>query len=425
MTSRPAQPGQRPQPPRSLSGSGMLQRQAQQRSHLNNQLGTPGSSRNNVVDLTSEPSTSTTSRPGTPSRVASGLRLETIAEVKNATPTHEAQQQAILPWPVTPAPWPRGKPKLMFSYQNPPQDDNTNQSPSFASSTASPQKDTIPIALPFPARPARRGPPARDRSSELANAVPAQKRDKVPKPYVLEVPSLAPSCPSKCKTYQFPTSSRAQLTCNAVNLDFFPWTGDHPEDKFSHSIIQHGYFDKLQISQEKETASMIALGKPTVAPGLKQPQSLKTMSDLFRTVMTERRNNALITSAPTFKPPPRVTLTDTKKETWLRDLANPSISLRRLSRTIPHGIKNKILLEQCMDKEVPMERAVWLAKCVGANEIRASKRTKGAPGAVMSGGEAKWIRDWTVCVEQFVESTITLCGEAAHKLDGKAKLMYW
>lgn len=75
-----------------------------------------------------------------------------------------------------------------------------------------------------------------------------------------------------------------------------------------------------------------------------------------------------------------------------------------------------------MDKEVPMERAVWLAKCVGANEIRASKRTKGAPG---SGGEAKWIRDWTVCVEQFVESTITLCGEAAHKVDGKSKLMYW
>lgn len=78
-----------------------------------------------------------------------------------------------------------------------------------------------------------------------------------------------------------------------------------------------------------------------------------------------------------------------------------------------------------MDKEVPMERAVWLAKCVGANEIRASKRTKGAAGAVMAGGEAKWVRDWTVCVEQFVENTITLFGEAAHKVDGKEKFIYW
>jgi mediator of RNA polymerase II transcription subunit 12 len=93
----------------------------------------------------------------------------------------------------------------------------------------------------------------------------------------------------------------------------------------------------------------------------------------------------------------------------LRDLANPTIPLRKLSRTIPHGVRGKVLLEQCTNKAVPIERAVWLAKCVGANEIRATKR-KGVSGSII-GGETKWIRDWTVFVEQYLETIINACGE--------------
>jgi len=63
------------------------------------------------------------------------------------------------------------------------------------------------------------------------------------------------------------------------------------------------------------------------------------------------------------------------------------------------------LLEQCLNKGLPMERAVWLVKCVGANEIRAFKR-KGVNGTVVMGGEAKWIKDWTICVEQFIEDVV-------------------
>ena len=116
----------------------------------------------------------------------------------------------------------------------------------------------------------------------------------------------------------------------------------------------------------------------------------------------------------TFKPPPRVTLTDTKREAWLRDLANPEIPLRRLSRTIPHGIRGKILLDHCLAKVIPTSRAVWLAKCVGANEIRAFKR-KGAGGAFAVGGETKWIKDWTANVEQFIEMIVSRCENAGWK----------
>jgi mediator of RNA polymerase II transcription subunit 12 len=76
-------------------------------------------------------------------------------------------------------------------------------------------------------------------------------------------------------------------------------------------------------------------------------------------------------------------------------------------------------LEQCLSKKIPTARATWLAKCVGANEIRAFKR-KGATGTFAMGGESKWIRDWTAVVEQFVESVVTSCGEN----DWKGKLLY-
>lgn len=73
---------------------------------------------------------------------------------------------------------------------------------------------------------------------------------------------------------------------------------------------------------------------------------------------------------------------------------------------------------------IPTERAVWLAKCVGANEIRACKRKGGGGGGVAGsfamGGEAKWVRDWTVFVEQFVDCIVVSCGEK----DWKARIIY-
>ena len=141
---------------------------------------------------------------------------------------------------------------------------------------------------------------------------------------------------------------------------------------------------------------------------LKHKSGLQILSSLFVSALDQRQEHGTITANSTFKPPPRVTLTDTKREAWLRDLANPSIPLRRVSRTIPHGIRGKILLEHCVGKKIPTLRAIWLAKCVGANEIRAFKR-KGTGGVFTVGGEAKWLKDWTTNVEQFLETIIGAC----------------
>ncbi|KAL8826787.1 MAG: hypothetical protein Q9191_003586 [Dirinaria sp. TL-2023a] len=241
----------------------------------------------------------------------------------------------------------------------------------------------------LPMRPGKR-PQGRLSSSEaLSTTDRAASRGQVStKPYVAESPSLAPRLK------------------HSGSADFHPWTGHHPEDILNETTMTSGSYDKLRPSQNESASA-----KPTLLPSLKHKSGLQILSSLFVSVLDQRQSHGIVSASCTFKPPPRVTLTDTKREIWLRDLANPDIPLRRLSRTIPHGIRGKVLLDQCLEKKVPIPRAVWLAKCVGANEIRAFKR-KGAGGAFAIGGESKWIKDWTSNVEQFIEHIISSCGSS-------------
>ncbi|CAK1359716.1 unnamed protein product [Cercospora beticola] len=203
--------------------------------------------------------------------------------------------------------------------------------------------------------------------------------------------------------------------------DFAPWNGQHPEDVMTDGVVKGGYYDKPPGPNSTETNS----AKPTIWPNLsaKNNMGLQTLSYLFTSVLEKRQALGKCTAPSTFKPPPRVTVTDTKREAWLRDLANPEVPLRKQSRTIPHGIRGKLLMEQCLGKNIAMPRAVWLAKCVGANELRAFRR-KGVSGTAAAAGESKWVREWTVQVEFFLESVIAMCGqpEWQSKMDYAVKL---
>ena len=191
--------------------------------------------------------------------------------------------------------------------------------------------------------------------------------------------------------------------------DFFPWTGDNPEDNLGEQSIKSGYFDKAPASQSELNSA-----RPAIWSNVKHKSGLQILSSLYISALDQRQDCSTVTPRSTFKPPPRATLTEAKREIWLRDLADPNVPLRRLSRTIPHGIRGKILLDQALAKQIPLWRTVWLAKCVGANEIRAFKR-KGTAGVFASGGEAKWIRDWTINNEQFLEGLICACGTEGWK----------
>ncbi|KAH8662239.1 transcription mediator subunit Med12 [Xylariales sp. PMI_506] len=385
MTSRPPLAVSQRQPQRTLSGSGLSQRPASHQRSLSQQYLPPSPVRKSehLNELTPDAAVYGT----TPRRGGSKLKLE----LANDGITHAGFSES----PQNLDPLSANKPftpsRMMPMGDASPLPGDMSPHPS-AYQTA--DNDSAP--LPMPPRRARFV--ASVPRPKLPTATAPVKKDAKPRPFVLETPAAAP---------RYSNMGKGEPSGYA---DFYPWTGNGPEDNFSESIIRTGYVDRAPSQAQTEQAS----AKSPLFPALKHKGGLHTLSTLFTGIMNQRRHSGQITSASTFKPPPRVTLTDTKREVWIRDLANPAISLRRLSRTIPHGIRGRVLLDQCLNKSVPTDRAVWLAKCVGANEIRAFKR-KGVNGAFVMGGETKWYRDWTTHVEQFVDSVVSGFGDEEWK----------
>ncbi|KAG9247404.1 RNA polymeras-like protein II mediator complex component Srb8 [Calycina marina] len=385
MTGRPSLGGTQRQPQKSVSVANIIQWPPPSRT-LSQLLPPPSPSRRSndgLGDMSFEGSDVASNHHGPAiTREGSRLKLE-MGKSRRPSSVDSPKADPIPTW--RPLQQPREKPQMLFNMPS-----TSCMSSRFAQDGANIETNIKP--MPMPKRPKLHA----TSTNEKPRPVPVVKKDTRPKPFTLETPAAAP---------HYPPNGRA---------DFFPWTGNHPEDHYNETAIRHGYFDKSNMLQN-ETGS----GRVAVHAKLKDRGGLQMLSSLFTTVLVQRRNHGQITSASTFKPPPRVTVTDTKRETWLKDLANSTIPLRRLSRSIPHGIRGKALLDQSLGKNIPIERAVWLAKCVGANDLRSSRR-KGANGTFTMGSETKWIRDFTVCVEQFVESIVGICGEK----DFKSRINY-
>lgn len=181
--------------------------------------------------------------------------------------------------------------------------------------------------------------------------------------------------------------------------DFTPWDGHQPEDQLTEHTIREGYSAKPKVQNEMGSA------RASLWPHMKSGASSASLSSAFVYALRQRQERDLFTSTATFKPPPRVTLTDSRKNTWLSELASDSVPLRRLSRTIPHGVRGKVLLGQCLQNRIPIARAMWLVKCVGANELRAFRR-KGVSDSTVTENEVKWICEWTDLVERFISDPI-------------------
>ncbi|OAP60061.1 hypothetical protein AYL99_05063 [Fonsecaea erecta] len=238
----------------------------------------------------------------------------------------------------------------------------------------------------------------------------AKASDKPTPTHRLRVDVPVPNTPD---SIQVPSSAPQFVPKKPVG--FFPWTGKHPEDILNDNNVKNGYFDKPPNPTEKE----LNTARVSLYNAFKHKSGVDSLSALFSLVLNQKSQHGLISSASAFKPPPRVTLTEAKRKSWIADLANADVPLRRLSRTIPQGIKGQILLEQCLQSSVPSSRAIWFAKCVCANEIRTLRR-KGTAPAVAVGAENKWLREWTQNVEQFLE---TYLGQA-NSPDWKSNVLY-
>ncbi|CEP24772.1 unnamed protein product [Cyberlindnera jadinii] len=149
--------------------------------------------------------------------------------------------------------------------------------------------------------------------------------------------------------------------------DFQPWKHTVKEDHIAVDHLQRGYFESPQVGNELLSARNI------MHQLLRSKNSLESLSSNVLMAMDLRARNNRV-GPGTYKPPPRVTLTDQKRENWLKDLANSEVPLRKLARTIPHGVRNKTLIEQCVSKKIPITRAIWFVRCVSTNELRGLKR---------------------------------------------------
>ena len=195
--------------------------------------------------------------------------------------------------------------------------------------------------------------------------------------------------------------------------DFYPWLGNHPEDVLNEQAAKQGYFDRSIVSNE------IGSAKQSLYNNFKHRAGLDCLSALFTSAMEQRNRCGQLGSGSAFKPPPRVTLTEARRKAWLSDLADASVPLRKLIRTIPQGIRGQLLLEQCLANVVPIDRAIWFAKSVGANEIRALKR-KGTSSTIANNTEHKWLKEWTSAAQHFLEKLL----RNEEDLDWRKKLKY-
>lgn len=215
-------------------------------------------------------------------------------------------------------------------------------------------------------------------------------------------------------------NNRLQKASAVRYMDFNPWKGRHPEDRLTDTSVRMGHYDRLLTPQSQNAETSSARGWLPLL--LKQKHSTAMLGQALALANALSREKNHISPASQFKLPPRVTVTDTRRETWLRDLTNAAIPLRKLSRTIPHGLRGKVLLEQCMLKSVPVDRAMWLARCVGAQELRAFKRKGTANIAALAESELRWLKEWTLTVQQFVEAFLVELN--LEKDTGRDRLQY-
>ncbi|KAI0248197.1 hypothetical protein BJV78DRAFT_1334324 [Lactifluus subvellereus] len=100
----------------------------------------------------------------------------------------------------------------------------------------------------------------------------------------------------------------------------------------------------------------------------KESDTVAELEDLMNQIFA-RRADAVVIPPSTFRMPQRVTPNDAKRQAWFADLADPSVPLHKLGKSVPHGAKGQDLLDLLHANTVAIPRAVWFLRVFGANEV--------------------------------------------------------
>ncbi|KAL8280716.1 hypothetical protein RQP46_007039 [Phenoliferia psychrophenolica] len=196
-----------------------------------------------------------------------------------------------------------------------------------------------------------------------------------------------------------PPSWRAPWLANKPNSgypQFYPTCAGQDEDQLTDSAVKIGFTGKSIVKTESFSAHQLIYEK---LKGLKGDTILPELSRLATAVAERARARNPSYGPPAFRLPSRVSANDSKRAAWFNDLANQAIPLSKLSRNIPHGYVGEKRLEMLFDRQVPLLRAVWYIRAIGAIEIQAAKSRAGF-------SIANYTREWSAIVHEFVRKQL-------------------
>lgn len=198
--------------------------------------------------------------------------------------------------------------------------------------------------------------------------------------------------------------------------DYNPWKDDEAQNsKLNDSnCLNKGFFEGPLVSNEYFSARNLI--QDTLFSSSKNCTTILKELSLNLTKAYKTRNdviNKIRYNSNNFKVPPRVTLTALKREAWLKDLANPEVPLQQVSTKLPHGLRNKVLVDSMCNMNVPITRAVWFTKCALYSDLILlerkfqAKQNVLAPTSVsaipsLAAFKARWLQEWTLHVADYV-----------------------
>ncbi|TRM70308.1 hypothetical protein BD626DRAFT_448794 [Schizophyllum amplum] len=176
---------------------------------------------------------------------------------------------------------------------------------------------------------------------------------------------------------------------------FYPPKPGQDEDQLSEANVKKGFQHEQIVAGETLSAQAVITDNMGNGSG-----ALSLLERLMNEVFARRAEENAAIPASTFRMPSRVTLNETKRQSWFADLANPDVPLAKLGKSIPHGAKGHDLLELLCTSKVTVPRAIWFLRALGANET-AGLRNKA------SYDPTKYSYDWAITITGYLKKQLS------------------
>lgn len=191
------------------------------------------------------------------------------------------------------------------------------------------------------------------------------------------------------------------------------------EDDISEFAVKNGFSIPQMVGNETFSAHDMIFDRLKTKSLLTQIGSLFHEITLRRDDICTHRNAA---ASSTCRPLQRVTLNEVKLAAYVKELADPSVPLKKLARSVPHGYRGERMLDMLWNggnltqamaaikaqsvsnaagaasRSVTIERAVWFVRVAGSSELSSSR--------VRQSGGNTYTVEWTAVVMAWLRRQI-------------------